>query len=77
MFFNEDFEVLVGVQLGHLLGGLVLCVDVPQVLIRVGENVQEKGRRVFEVHSRRLAEFDDLVHELPRLFDRPAIDDDL
>ena len=72
---NEEFEVLVGVEQSQPV--LVLGVDVPKVLVRVRQNVQDEGRGVLQVHLGRLAELDHLVHQLPGLLDRPPVDDDL
>lgn len=68
----EHVEVLVGVQLGQVV--LVLRVYKPEPLIGVGQYVQYERRRVFQVHFGVLAQFDHLVHELPRFLQRALVD---
>ena len=56
---------------------VVLGVDELEVLVGVWENVEDEGRRVLEVHLRMLTHLDHLVHQLPRLLDGLAVDDQL
>ena len=65
-------EVLVVVQERYVV--LVLPEYRPQELVRVGEDVQDEGRAVLEVHPPLGAEVGDLLHHLPHLLDRLLID---
>lgn len=68
---DEDGEVLVGVE--RLQVVLVLRVDDAEALVRVGEDVQDEGRRVLEVHALVLAQLHYLVHQAPRLVESAPV----
>lgn len=68
---DEHAKVFVVVQRLHTV--LVLAVDEPQPLIRVGQDVEDKRRRVLEVHTLVLAELHHLVHQLPGLVERTLV----
>jgi len=57
---DEHAEVFIAVQ--HLHTVLILAIDEPQSLIRVGQNIEDKWWRVLKVHTLVLAEFHDFVH---------------
>lgn len=65
---DEDVEVLVGVQDIHLI--LVLRVDQVQALISVGQDVEDEGRAVFQIHLALLTQLHHLVHQLPCFLQR-------
>lgn len=65
---DEDVEVLVGVEDVHLV--LVLGVDQVQSLVGVGQDVEDEGRAVLEVHLALLTELHHFVHELPCFLER-------
>lgn len=62
---DENVEMFNVVQGLHVV--LVLGVDEPQALVGIGQDVEDKGRRVLEVHLLVLAQLDHLVHQLPGL----------
>jgi hypothetical protein len=47
----------------HLI--LIFGVYESQLLVRVGQDVEDEGGRVFQIHFLLLTQFDDLVHQLP------------
>jgi len=70
---DEDAEVFVLVQNVHPV--VVFDINQLQMLVGVGQNVQNERRRILQVHLGVLAQFHHLVHQLPRLFDRFPVDD--
>ena len=65
---HEDAEELVLVQKGHVL--LVVLEHDAEVLVGVGQNVQDKRGTVLQVESPIGAVSHDLVHHFPRLLYR-------
>lgn len=70
---DEDVEVLVGVQDVHLV--LILQIDEMQSLIGVGQDVENEGRTILEVHFALLTELHHFVHQLPCLLERLLVGD--
>ena len=66
--FHEYLEVVIVVEEVEL--SLVVFEDLSQVLVGLGEDVQDEWRRVLEVHTTTGAEVDDLVHQFPGLLHR-------
>uniref|UniRef100_A0A2M4C7R3 Putative secreted protein n=1 Tax=Anopheles marajoara TaxID=58244 RepID=A0A2M4C7R3_9DIPT len=67
--------MLVRVQQMHLI--LVLGVDEVQPLVGVGQDVEDEGRAVFEVHLGLLAQLHHLIHQLPRFLERFLVGEEL
>ena len=65
---HEDAEELVLVQERHVL--LVVLEDDAEMLVGVGEDVQDEWRTVFEIQSPVGALRHDFVHHLPRFLYR-------
>lgn len=59
----------------HLV--LVLVVDQAQLLVGIGQDVQNERRTVLEVHFRLLAQFYHFVHQLPCLVKRLLVGGEL
>lgn len=72
---DEDVEVLVRVQDVHLV--LILQIDEMQSLIGVGQDVENEGRTILEVHFALLTELHHFVHQLPCLLERLLVGDAL
>ncbi len=68
---DEDLKVLFIVEGHHVI--LILGGNEAQVLVGIGQNVEDEWRGILQVHLRVLARLHHLVHQLERLFQRPPV----